>query len=579
MIQEKQSFLFVYNTLKRYKSFFCYVFIASFVIHIIALVSPLFTMTIIDRVIPNHAHQTLDILILGFGIVTIFELILSYISSYLSLYTSTKVTIELSTKIFRHIFRLPFSFFEKYPTGNILSRVGSIDALHSHLSNTPISLFLDVVFGIVFLCIILHLSPLLTAIVLLMVPLQSGINWLNTKARKPLLQNKIEKGNDNQGFIIETLSKMETMKATVSESLFVKKWMDRIININEVELKMGKIDLIFSILGDILNKGSSIFIWWYGVRLVMKGEISLGQYVAFNMFVSRVTEPLFRLGSLFKVWQNLRMSSNQIEVILKEKREDYVENEVPIFNINEVKLDSIYFSYDNKNNVIKDVNLSINKNEVIAFLGESGSGKTTISKLFQGLYFANSGSVYINGCDIKNIDIYSYRSRIGVVDQQPQFFKESIKNNLILGKNIDTNSMIKATKAAHIHERIMRLPQQYDTMIEDEQSNLSVGERQRLAIARAILKKPSLLILDEITSALDIKTEEMVISNLKEFCKECIIIIITHSYNFLEWSDRIIVLRDGSIVRRGTHEELFKKTGKSNFYKESKHLETEICTI
>jgi len=372
------------------------------------------------------------------------------------------------------------------------------------------------------------------------------------------LNEKFNRGAENQAFLVETISGIDTVKATAVEPQWTRKWDNQLAAYVSSGFKTATVSMLANGGITLISKLVTVATLYFGAKLVIQGDLSVGQLIAFNMLSGQVMSPVMRLAQLWTDFQQTGISIQRLGDILN-TRTEIANSKTALPPIRgQIQLDQVVFRYrPDMPEVIKNMTLGVNAGEVIGVVGRSGSGKSTITKLIQRMYLPEKGRVLIDGLDIALADASSLRRQIGVVLQENVLFNRSIRENIALADpSIPLPVVMQAAKLAGAHEFITELPEGYDTLVGEHGSSLSGGQRQRIAIARALITNPRILIFDEATSALDYESERIIQQNMKAICKGRTVIIIAHRLSAVRDANRIIVVEKGQIIEQGTHTEL-----------------------
>ena len=436
------------------------------------------------------------------------------------------------------------------------------------MTSQAITTLLDCIFSIIFILVMIAYSPLLTAVALSVLPFQVLITVCGSPFLRTQYRYSAESNADAQSCLVEGVTGIQTIKTQALESQFRKRWQ----NIYNSYLKYSfTTNLVGTFLGEsseVLQKISQLLVLWIGATLILDGQISLGQLIAFRIIAGYVTEPILRLSGIWQSFQEIKISFERLGDIINTREEsDITDQSKPrIPNLKgQLSLKNLSFTFNSKdpNLVIQNVNLEIKAGQFVAVVGQSGSGKSTLVKLISRLYAPTTGSIEIDGINISKIELYSLRNQLGVVPQDSLLFSGSIADNIRL-KNLDIplESVENAAKISMAHEFIMQQEDGYATRVTERGSSLSGGQRQRISIARAIVNDPNLLIFDEATSALDYLTEKRICDNLIYRHKRVTTIFVTHRLDSIIKADLIVVMDKGLVVEHGTHESLISRKGK-----------------
>jgi subfamily B ATP-binding cassette protein HlyB/CyaB len=547
----------------KYRKLLGEVLLVSFVLQIIGLATPLFFQVVMDKVLVNHAMTTLNVIAIGLICATSFEALLTGIRTYAFTHTSSKIDVELGARLFKHLLALPIAYFQARRVGDSVARIRELENIRSFLTGHAITLIMDLLFSFVYLAIMLLYSGWLTLIVVVSLPLYAVLSITFTPIFRAKLNEKFNRGAENQSFLVETISGIDTLKAMAVEPRWNQKWEKQLASYVSSGLSVNNVSMVASGGVTFISKLVTVAIIWIGASLVVAGKLTVGQLIAFNMLASQVSSPILRLAQLWNDFHQVGISMLRMGDILN-ARAEVVGQKTRIPRVaGTIEFDQVSFRYrPDTPDVIRSVNLKISHGEVIGIVGRSGSGKSTLAKLVQRLYVPDRGRVLVDGQDIAIIDAASLRHQIGVVLQENILFNRSIRDNIALSNPaLHIEAIIEAAKLAGAHEFICELPEAYDTMVGEHGTNLSGGQRQRIAIARALITNPRILIFDEATSSLDYESEKIIQDNMRKICSGRTVLIIAHRLSAVRDAGRIIVLERGQIVEEGSHAELITQAG------------------
>ena len=560
----KFGFKWFFNEIFRYKKIIGQVLLGSFVVQLFGLVTPLFTQVILDKVLVNRTIATLDVLAFAFVVVAIFELLLNLSRNYIFIHTTNKIDAKLGAKLFRHLFKLYYVYFENRQVGNIVARVRELDRIREFITDKSVSVLIDAFFSIVFLAIMFVYSPKLTFISLGFLGIIAVIYVLITPELRLRLEEKFQMGAHSNSYLVEAVTGVQTVKSLAIEGSMFRKWEDKLGKYLKSSFNLAIMGNFTGSICGFLQKGMTIAILYVGVMLVIENKLTIGQLIAFQMFSGQFAAPMLRLVGLWNEFQQTLLAVDRIGDILNSPLEKQSENAITLSNVRgDITIDHMSFRYNvDAPLVLKNINLEIKAGEKIGFVGRSGSGKSTITKLIQRLYYTTEGTIFIDGIDTRNIDPVWLRTHIGIVMQENYLFSGTIKDNIAQPRpNVPMEGIIQAAQIAGAHEFISKFPKGYDTEVGERGSSLSGGQKQRIAIARALISNPRILIFDEATSALDYESERIIRDNMAMISKGRTTIIIAHRLSTIKDCDRIVCFDNGEIVEIGTHEELLKHDG------------------
>lgn len=563
--QERFGLRWFIPYLFRYKRVLIEVFLASFFVQLAQLANPLVIQLIIDKVIVQNSISTLNILGMLLLVVGIFEAVLTTLRTYLFVDTTNRIDMGLGSQIIDHLLRLPLRYFEKRPVGELSTRINELENIRQFLTGTALTVGLDAVFSVVYIIVMLFYSWQLTLVGLGTIPIFIVITLIASPTVSRQLRNKAERNASTQSYLVEVMSGIQTVKAQNIELRSRFSWQERYARYVAAGFKTVVTSTLANSTGDFLNKLSSLLVLWVGAYLVLQGELTLGELIAFRIISGYVTGPILRLARLWQNFQETALSLERLSDIVDTPQEAEIDRyNIPLPEIQgSVKYENVSFRFNSGGPLqLSNVNLEIPQGKFIGIVGQSGSGKSTMMKLLLRLYDVESGRILIDGYDIAKVELYSLRRQVGVVPQDTLLFDGTVQENIALtNPDATTEEIIEAARIAAAHEFIMTLPNGYNTRVGERGAGLSGGQRQRIAIARSILQRPKLLVLDEATSALDYPTERQVCLNLANAFKGSTVFFITHRLNTVSHADAIVVMDGGKIIEQGSHQELMAAKG------------------
>ena len=554
------------SAIHKYRRLLGEVLIASFFLQLFALVSPLFFQVVIDKVLVHRSMSTLDVLVLGLLVIALFETVLGALRTYLFAHTANRIDVELGARLFRHLLALPIGYFQSRRVGDSVARVRELENIRNFLTGSALTLVIDLFFTAAFLGVMFVYSPLLTAIVIGSFPFYIAISAGVTPLFRHRIDEKFQRGAENQAFLVESVTGVETLKAMAIEPQMQRRWEEQLAGYVGASFRVLSLGNTASQAVQLVNKLVTAATLYFGAKLVIDGSLTVGELVAFNMLAGRVSAPVLRLAQMWQDFHQARLSISRLGDILNTPAE-------PTFNParaalpavrGDIAFEHVTFRYRvDGPEVLHDITLSIRAGQVVGIVGPSGSGKSTLTRLVQRLFVPESGRVLVDGVDLAAVDTTWLRRQIGVVLQENLLFNRTVRDNIALANPAATmDQVIAAASLAGAHEFILELPEGYDTVIGERGSSLSGGQRQRIAIARALLTNPRILIFDEATSALDYESERIIQDNMREIAKGRTVLIIAHRLSTVRRTDRIITIDRGRLVEDGTHEDLVRTNGR-----------------
>ena len=550
----------------KYRPILAEVLAASLFLQLFALISPLMFQVVIDKVLVHHSLGTLDVLMIGMLVVVLFEAVLGGLRTYTFAHTANRVDVELGAQLFRRLLTLPMGYFAARRVGDSVARVRELETVRSFLTGSTLTLVLDLLFTGVFLGAMVLYSPVLTAVVAVSFPFYIAISLIATPVLRRRLDEKFARGAENHSLLVEAVSSIETVKAMAVEPRMQRRWEDQLAGYVRAGFRAANLNTIASQAVQVVSKLTALVVLWLGAKLVIDGTLTVGELVAFNMFASRVAQPVLRISQLWQDFQQVRLSMARIGDILNTPAEPVqVAGRAALPAIRgEIVFDNVGFRYrPDAPATLSEVSLHIPAGQVVGIVGSSGSGKSTVAKLLQRFHVPERGRILVDGIDLSMADAVWLRRQVGVVLQDNVLFSGSIRENIALADPaMDMERVVAAARLAGAHDFIAELPEAYDTVVGERGATLSGGQRQRIAIARALVGNPRILIFDEATSALDYESERVIQANMRHICAGRTVLIIAHRLSTVRIADRIIALERGRIVEDGSHEALIGEGGR-----------------
>ena len=534
----------------------------SLFLQLFALVSPLFFQVVMDKVLVHRGLTTLDVLVIGLVVIMVFESALNILRAYVFSHTTSRIDVELGSRLFRHLLSLPLAYFQARRVGDSVARVRELENIRQFLTGNALTLVLDVLFSVIFIAVMFSYSATLTLIVLISLPLYLILSLSIVPVLRGRLNEKFARGAENQSLLVETVTGIQTVKASALEPQMARKWDEQLAAYVSASFRTQTLAQYgnegINLIGKLVNAAT---LWW-GAHLVMQGDLSVGQFIAFNMFAGRVAQPIMRIAQMWTDFQQTGISMARLGDVLNTRTELRSQSAGAMPRVRgDVTLENVTFRYrPDAQPVLHGVDLSVTAGEVIGIVGRSGSGKSTLTKLLQRLYVPESGRVLVDGQDIAMADATQLRRQVGVVLQENMLFNRSVRENIaIADPAAPIEAVMQAAKLAGAHDFIAELPEGYDTVVGEQGTGLSGGQRQRIAIARALFGQPRVLIFDEATSALDYESEAIIQKNMRAICQGRTVFIIAHRLSAVRHAHRIIAMEKGRIAEMGSHDELIAK--------------------
>ncbi|MDJ0574614.1 MAG: cysteine peptidase family C39 domain-containing protein [Xenococcaceae cyanobacterium MO_234.B1] len=563
---QKASLARFMGILWHWRSLGLQIILVSLLIQMFSVVSPMFTQIILDQVVVNKSMTTLNVFVIGAFIFGIWSMALSSVRQYLLSYFANRLDLTAIGAFIKHALSLPLKFFEARQVGDIITRVQENQKIQRFLISQIMLAWLDLLTGFVYLGLMLYYNWKLTLLVLALIP---PIVIL-TLAATPLLR-RVSRENFNaaakqQSSLVEMLTGVSTVKAVAAEQELRWRWEEHLTHQLNVRFKAQKLGINLGLISGLINSIGGTALLWYGASLVIQDHLTIGQFVAFNMMKGHVLSPALALANLWDELQEVLISVERLNDVFDTSPEEIPGK--PLLTLprlrGEVRFENVTFRYDieEQRNTLQNISFEVQAGETVAIVGRSGSGKTSLVKLLQALYYPTSGTIWIDGHDIRHISPHSLRSQLGVVPQECFLFSGTILENITLYRSeFSLEQAIEVAKLAEAHAFIQSMPLGYNTKVGERGANLSGGQRQRIAIARALLGEPRILILDEATSSLDTESERRFQQNLTRLSRERTTFIIAHRLSTVRNADCILVLDQGILAEKGTHQELMAKQG------------------
>ena len=552
--------------LKKYWFFVFLALMALLINRVLNLAIPEITQRAIDIAIVQKRHGLLVILALSIVGVTILTALFQFVQEYILQYASQKAIYDIRNTMYDHLQRLPFSFYDKSQTGQLIARAtGDIDTLRRFYSFGMINFVSSILMFVAVLVICLLKNWALAVLALSTMPIlaYTGIRFGGKIG--PRFWEIRQRFAELTTVIQENITGMRVVKTFVREDYEISKFSVYARNVLQKNLEVTKLWAFFFPLMDFISGLGTIAVLWFGGWQMMKGNLTLGEFIAFNMYLMQLMWPIRMLGFIINVSKEAMASGQRIFEILDTQSEvEESPDAIPLPAIaGYVRFENVSFRYDDNDElVLKNFSLDIEPGETVAILGATGSGKSTLINLIPRFYDPTSGTITIDDIDIRTVALESLRKQIGIVLQDTFLFATSLKDNIAYGRtNATEEEIIAAAKAANIHNFIDSLPKGYDTEVGERGVTLSGGEKQRVAIARALLMNPKILILDDSTSSVDTETEHLIQNAITTLVKDRTTFVIAQRLSTVKRANKIVVLENGEIIEQGTHDELLKKGG------------------
>lgn len=540
------------------------IFAASLIITILGILGAFYFQLIIDDILPAGIEKTLTVLSIGAILLKLFSVILSVLRTQLMLYLSQKLDIALLLGYYNHVLKLPMSFFGTRKVGEIVSRFQDASSIRDAISNATLTVMIDTIMAFAGGLILFFKSKVLFAIAALMVVLYAALVLAFNKPYKMANEKQMEDNAQLTSYLVESLNGIQTVKAFNGEQTVQMETEFKFIRLLRSIFKLSCIGNTQEGVKAFVEAVGGVVILWAGAHSVLQGSMTIGSLVSFNALLVYFLDPVKNLINLQPTLQTAMVASDRLGEILDleiEKGENQRHKVSPASLMGDISIQDISFRYGTRQFILEHFSMQIKRGQRVAIVGESGAGKTTVAKLLLNLYPYESGTITIADYALPDIQLECLREKIAYIPQETFLFSGTILENLTFGMDsLDMEEVIHCARMAQIHEFINALPLRYETHLDENGSNLSGGQRQRIAIARAMLRKPEILILDEATSNLDTVTEKAIQETLDTYCDGMTTIIIAHRLSTIRRCDRIFVMEKGKIVESGSHDELMTKS-------------------
>ena len=577
----KGVFTRFFNLLKPQKGLLINIFLASILITVFGIIGSFYFKFLLDDIVPNNLKQSLTIFSIGFIVLAIFKIIMEAFRTQLLIHLGQKLDIPLMLGYYEHVINLPMNFFGTREVGEVISRFNDASNIRQAISGVALTMMIDVFMVLIGGGILYSQSPSLFGLTIIPLVLYGIIVYSFKSSIEKVNRETMEKNSKLTSYLIESLNGIETIKAFNSEREVNLETEKRFIKLIKAIFKNERINNIQVTFKRLVESIFAIIVLWIGSTQVLNGSISFGELLTFNALLAYFLDPIENIINLQPTVQTALVAAERLSEILDlelEKSEQEDKKIKPQSLKGNIEFKNVDFRYGTRNLILKNINMTIKKGERIALVGESGSGKTTLAKLLLNFYQCENGEILVNNYNLLDINVEALRDKIAYISQETFLFNGTILENLMLGNPYLTyEEVIEACEKAQIHDFINSLPLRYNTLVEENGSNFSGGQKQRLSIARAILRKPEILIMDEATSNLDSITEKAIERTIHEFSEGMTTIIIAHRLSTIMRCDNIYILEKGEIKERGNHKDLLDNKGR--YYKLWKEQLPEISTI
>ena len=555
-----------FEAVLRYRRILGEVLMISFALQVVALATPLFFQVVVDKVLVHQGTSTLDVVVVGLGLAMTFEVLLGGLRSYIFSHTTNRIDVELGSRLFNHLTHLPLAYFGARRVGDSVARVRELENIRAFLTGSTLTLVIDLIFAVIVLGVIYLYSAPLGLIVTGGIPIYGAISLLATPELRLRINEKFRRGAENQSFLVETITGIETVKAMAVEPTAQRRWEEQLAAYVRAAFRVTTLGVIASQGAQFVSRATTLLVLWVGAGLVMAQKLTVGELIAVNMLAGQISSPVLRLAQLWQDFQQVKISVDRVGDIMNTVAEPTSQpgaSARPAVR-GDITFENVGFRYSPEApRAIDELTLRVPAGQVLGVVGPSGSGKSTVAKLLQRLHAPEVGRVLVDGVDLAMVDPAWLRRQVGVVLQESILFNASVRDNIALADPaLSMDRVIAAARLAGAHEFITAMSGGYDTHVGERGSTLSGGQRQRIAIARALIMDPPILILDEATSALDLESEQAIQANMAAISRGRTVIIVAHRLTAIRSAHRIVTVDKGRVVEDGAPLELLRAGGR-----------------
>jgi ATP-binding cassette, subfamily B, bacterial HlyB/CyaB len=545
------------------------VFLATILLNLLGLASPIFTQNVVDNVLGRHNPSLLNLMLLGMLLVLVFRVLINAVRAYLIAHTSMRIDLRMLIVFYKHMLALPLGYFKVRRTGDFISRFADNAKVREFFANTALSIVLDCIMIVVYVVLMFYYNTQMTLIALLLIPVVMMITAIFTPLLRRLTIDYLTTASESESHLIESIAGIDTVKAMGLEQRSRVRWEDKFTKALNIELRLSKTSIAYEAFGDFAATFSTTILLWMGANKVMQGAMSVGELMAYMVLVGGIVTPIDRVIRGWDKIQQTLVSINRLNEVLAAKPElpQSLSDRTGMVLAEprgEITFDRVFFRYGGQDNpyIVSNISIKIPPGQTVAVVGRSGSGKSTFTKLVPRFWDVTHGRILLDGYDIRHLNLANLRRHVGFVLQETFLFDGTIRENIALDDPEESIArVIEAAKLAHAHDFISNLPMGYDTRVGESGLSLSGGQKQRIAIARALYRNPQVMIFDEATNALDAESEQAIQKNMETILHGKTAIIIAHRLSTIRNADRILVFDNGEIVEQGTHEELMARQG------------------
>lgn len=562
--QESHILIRFLSLLHPYKSTVAKLLVASLFLSLFGIVIAFYFRFLIDEVLYNEVKSTLNFISLCYLLVLVFQAVLTFCRSQILIYLGAKIDVALLSDFFCHLLRLPMKFFTSRKTGEILSRIYDIETIRNAVSSTSLSVVMDSVMIVMGGAALFVMGSRLLPLAIAPIIISSMIVWVFAEPFRNYIRERAMLEADKNAAIYESINGIATIKGLATEKEAFLRAEVRIVEAARKSLSLAKLGNWQNSLENFVSELGRLTLYWFGSVLIFNNLLTLGQLISFVTLSGFFLNPLSRLLTMQSYWQEVMISAERLVDILDSEEEEKNDNKIEAKSLlGDIEFHDVSFAYGTRGNTLNNISFAINAGEKVAFVGLSGSGKTTLLKLLMRFYPCTEGNITIDGMDISDYRLESYRSKIGYVPQESLLFSGSIRDNITWGFPLANPKLVQgAAMAAQAWEFISRLPDKMETLVGEQGATLSGGERQRIALARILLRAPQLIILDEATASLDSISEQAIMDTIFNYVKNRCVIMVAHRLSTIRNCDKIFIFEKGCLVESGNHRELLAKKGK-----------------
>jgi ATP-binding cassette, subfamily B, bacterial HlyB/CyaB len=553
--------------LRPYRALLAEVFLASLLVQLLGLASPVFMQVILDRVLVHQTVGMLNVMLVGMLLVAVFQTVTMALRQYLMVHITRRLDLEMVTAFYRHLLSLPIRYFEDRRVGDILKRFGENEKIRELLTGRAVNVAIDCLMVAIYVAAMFYYNAKLALVALAFMPAYAALTLVLTPIMKRQHRENFQREAAAESHLVESVTAIGTVKASAVERRIRWTWEGLMVKALNVEFRSALTTISAHSLATVLQALNTTLLLWYGAHLGTARELSVGELMAFHTLAANVTRPIVDLIDLWQEVQEVYIALERLGDVFDTRAEedpsrDHLVQLPPI--VGHITFDSVTFRYTDKaeREALHDINLTVQPGQRVALVGPSGAGKTTLASLLLRFHDPTGGRILVDGFDLRQVSPGSLRTQIGVVPQDVFLFGGTIRENIALSApDAPLSDVISAAKIGGVHEFVSRLPLGYETVIGERGQGLSGGQRQRIAIARALFRNPRLLILDEATSALDTDNERAIQDSLDRILKDRTTFIIAHRLSTVRDADLIVVLDHGRIVESGSHDALLRQGG------------------